>query len=147
LFTDNNWKVEYYLEPIAGCTSSDFKLVKKVDQVGREMHTDDGWLFKAMAGKTFELGKGWSGRIERHGSENGYQRHAHVYDSKHSYSQIDEGSPHDDGKNSPGGPPKKVLESLKDKKGWDWKGKENDWINKCDIYLDAGGLYNLSRWQ
>jgi len=119
---------------------------KNGSYIGKDgrMRTDDGWLFKAMSGMVFELGKGWNGRIERHGSGNGYQKHVHIYNGKQQWSQNDDGSPHDDGKNSPGGPPKKILKSLKDKKGWDWNEKENNWINKCDIYLDAGGLYVIT---
>lgn len=93
---------------------------------------------------TIDLGKGWSARIERHGTGEGYQRHLHIYNGKQSWAQNEDGSPHDDGNNSSGPPPKKVLKVLKDKKGWDWNAKENDWINKCDIFLDIGGIYVIT---
>ena len=102
-----------------------------IDKNGK-LHTDDAWLFFAL-GSTFDLGKGWHGRIERGTSGKDYQRHIHVYKADKMWSQNDDGSPHDDGKNSPGAPPKKVLKNLKDQKGWDWAAKEKEWLNKIVV--------------
>lgn len=102
------------------------------------MHTDDTWLFAAL-GSTFDLGGGWTGRIERGTSGKNYQRHVHVYKGEKAWSQNEDGSPHDDGNNSSGAPPKSVLKSLNKKKGWDWTRKENDWLNKIETqYGDSG---------
>ena len=102
-----------------------------IDKNGK-LHTDDAWLFFAL-GSTFDLGKGWHGRIERGTSGKDYRRHIHVYKADKMWSQNDDGSPHDDGKNSPGAPPKKVLKNLKDQKGWDWAAKEKEWLNKIVV--------------
>jgi RHS repeat-associated protein len=108
-----------------------------IDKNGK-MHTDDAWLFLTLA-STFDLGKGWTGRIERHGSGDGYKKHVHVYNGKQSWSQNEDGSPHDQGGNSPGSPPNSVLKNLNKQKGWDWKTKESDWMNKIEVqYWDSG---------
>jgi RHS repeat-associated protein len=82
-----------------------------------KMYTDDAWLLSALA-YTFDLGKGWTGRIEQHGVGGGYQKHVVLID-KHGneYAQNIDGSPHD----SSGSPPNSVRKELKKKIGWDWK--------------------------
>ncbi len=82
---------------------------------------------------THDLGDGWYYQIHpRNGST---QRHIHIWyrkKSKGNYSQNDDGTPHDKGKNgSDDRPPKSVRKKLKDKGKWDWdsneeKGKEKD---------------------
>ena len=32
---------------------------------------------------------------------------------------------------------------MKNKKGWDWNEKEENWINKCDIYLDPSSGFEV----
>ena len=63
-----------------------------------------------------------------------------IYNGNKSWSQNEDGSPHDDGNNSQGTPPKKILETLKNKKGWDWNKKQDDWVKKCKISLDEAGF-------
>lgn len=99
------------------------------------MYSDDTWLFMALA-TTFDLGKGWSGRIERDSSGGRYDKHAHVYKGNEAYAQNEDGSPHDGSK---GGPPSSVKKDLKKQKSWDWDAKENDWANKTDISMWDNG--------
>ena len=107
------------------------------------MYTDDTWLFMAL-GSVFDLGKGWTGRIERGTSGKDYQRHVHIYNENKSWSQNEDGSPHDDGNNSPGSPPNSALKNLNKQKGWDWKQKEKDWLNKIEIGYDPTGYTMIS---
>lgn len=107
------------------------------------MYTDDAWLFVALAA-TIDLGKGWTGRIERNNSGDGYQKHVHIYKGKKSWSQNEDGSPHDDGNNSPGSPPNSALKSLNKQKGWDWKQKVNEWLKKIEIGYDPAGYTMIS---
>ena len=104
------------------------------------LYTDDAWLF-AMLATTFDLGKGWTGRIERHGSGDGYQKHVHIYKGKKAWSQNEDGSPHDDNNNSSGSPPSSVTKNLKNKKGWDWEKKEKGWLDKIEI-RNVDGMYD-----
>ena len=70
--------------------------------------------------KTYDLGKGWEARIESsHGNNNdkGQNVHLSYKDGKKTYSQNDDGSPHDKNNNSSGSPPAKVLKKLKEKTG------------------------------
>ena len=101
------------------------------------MYVWDEWFFPLVGmGITFDLGKGWTGRIEQHGSGSGFRRHVVLID-KHGneHAQNDDGSPHDSG----GNPPNSVKKSLKNKKGWDWDLKEKDWLNKIDIKSGIDG--------
>ena len=106
------------------------------------MFCDANWLFSALA-VTFDLGKGWTGRIERDASGGNHGRkHVHVYNGKESYAQNEDGSPHDGSK---GSPPNSVKKELKNKKSWDWEAKEDDWIRKIDVrLLDATGVYIIT---
>ena len=87
-----------------------------------------------------DLGRGWSARIEQHGTGDGYRKHVHVYNNRNHWSQNDDGSPHDQGRNSPGNPPNRVLRDLKNKTGWDWKGKQESWLNQ--IIMEPYGETN-----
>jgi|LSQX01.1.fsa_nt_gb hypothetical protein len=51
------------------------------------MYSDDTWLFAAL-GTILDLGKGWTGRMERHGSGEGFQKHVHIYKNKEQWAQI-----------------------------------------------------------
>lgn len=105
------------------------------------MYVDDavlnnkfGWgPAAAMAGMVFELSGGFKGRIERGEAGNDYQRHVHIYKGDQSWSQNEDGSPHDDGKNSPGSPPSKVLKDLEKKKGWNWHANALAWYNEIEF--------------
>ena len=98
------------------------------------MYIDDKMLFALLA-KNIDLGKGWNARIERGTSGKEYQRHIHIYNSEKKFSQNEDGSPHD---GNHGDPPKSVQKELK-KIGWDWKKKQNDWLNKILITSDGMG--------
>jgi len=100
-----------------------------------KMYTDDAWLFVAL-GTSFDLGKGWTGRIERHGSGAGFKRHVVLIDSKgNEYAQNEDGSPHDSG----GSPPNSVKQRLKEVKNWDWDKKDAEHQSKIKINsLDSG---------
>jgi len=87
----------------------------------------------ATPGPWTDLGQGWRVRIERHGDGPGYQRHAHVTNGRITWVQNEDGSPHDKGGNPPGNPPRRVLDRLNDKKGWDWRQKQDDWANKIVV--------------
>ena len=85
--------------------------------------------------KTYDLGKGWEARIESsHGNNNDKGQHVHLSyrDGKKTYSQNDDGSPHDKNNNSSGSPPAKVLKKLKEKTGWDWNKNEENFLNKAE---------------
>ena len=104
---------------------------------GDVMYSDDSWLFTALA-SIFDLGNGWTGRIERDTSGGRYDKHVHVYKGNKAYAQNEDGSPHD---GSTGGPPNKQKKNLKNQKGWDWDAKEDDWASKVDITpgIDGNG--------
>ncbi|WP_198306625.1 RHS repeat-associated core domain-containing protein [Dehalobacterium formicoaceticum] len=106
---------------------------------GGLMYSNDTWLFAALAVK-FDLGNGWTGRIERDASGARSDKHAHVYKGDSKYAQNEDGSPHDGSK---GGPPGSVKNNLKKKKGWDWDAKEKDWANKIYIGVDDGGTHYI----
>lgn len=84
----------------------------------------------------FDLGyKGWKYRFEN--NQGGYKtkhgnRHIHLINKRlsKSYSQNEDGSPHDKNNNSPGSPPKKVKEELKKQTGWDWDAKQKSYNEK-----------------
>jgi len=83
--------------------------------------------------RVVDLGRGWSARIER-GVPPQDQRHVHVIDRNgNHWSQNDDGSPHDRGNNSGGNPPRRVLERLKERTGWDWREKQNSWVETITI--------------
>jgi len=103
----------------------------------------EGQLYVAL-GSTFDLGRGWEGRIERHGSGRGMQRHVHIINGNREWSQNEDGSPHDGGKNSPGSPPKRVLDKLKGEKGWDWVIKEMNWLTKIEKSYDPAGYVDIT---
>jgi RHS repeat-associated protein len=85
---------------------------------------------KSTTGNNIDLGRGWTARIERGVSPN-TQRHVHVFhNSNGSWSQNEDGSPHDRGGNSPGNPPRRVLDRLQDRTGWDWRGNQGNWVGE-----------------
>jgi len=91
-------------------------------------YANQALLFSALA-VIVDLGRGWTARIERGVAPNN-QRHAHIYNGRQHWAQNEDGSPHDKGNNSGGNPPDRVLQDLKNKKGWDWKQKQDDWASK-----------------
>ena len=103
------------------------------------MYVWDESIFSMLA-VTFDLGKGWTGRIERNTSGGNYgMKHVHVYNGEEAYAQNEDGSPHDGSK---GGPPRRVKKELKKKKNWDWDEKEASWIDKIDVYMaNDSGVY------
>lgn len=76
-----------------------------------------GYLF----GQTVDLGAGWSYRKDPGDERTGTKDHIHVNgpNGKH-WSQNEDGTIHDKGKNSPGEPPNWVKKDLKKKGRWDW---------------------------
>ena len=66
------------------------------------------------------IDKGWYYRIDPKDTSTNTDRHIHVWNGKESYSQNDDGSPHDGSK---GAPPKSIRKKLKSKAGWDWDAK------------------------
>lgn len=92
------------------------------------MYTDDAWLFSALAIK-FEI-DGLTGIIERDCSGGNYKKHIHLSKGNKSFSQNEDGSPHD---GSTGTPSNKIKKKLKESYGWDWDEKEENWINKINI--------------
>jgi len=82
-----------------------------------------------------DLGRGWRAYIHRvPDGKGGYRRHVHVYGRRgEHWSQNDDGSPHDQGRNSPGSPPNRVLRDLYNKTGWDWISKQETWISEISI--------------
>ncbi len=71
------------------------------------------------------LGKGWKYRIDNVDPRKG-KRHIHVFKGRDSYSQNDDGSPHD---GSTGSPPNSVKKLLKEKANWDWENKRSQYKN------------------
>jgi RHS repeat-associated protein len=104
-----------------------------------KMYSDDAWLFGMLAA-TIDLGKGWSGRVDRNASGGDYRRHVHVEKGDESYSQNEDGSPHD---GSTGSPPNKVKEQLKKKMRWDWDGNEKKWNDDIEVLLNEGDTYSI----
>ena len=91
--------------------------------------------------RTYDLGRGWTARIERGQAGNDYQKHVHVYRHNQHWSQNDDGSPHDRGNNSPGNPPNRVINDLKNTTGWDWTGNQNNWIDQIVISPPQGEFF------
>ncbi|MDH8677542.1 hypothetical protein QE109_05255 [Fusibacter bizertensis] len=89
------------------------------------------------------LGKGWSYRYEV-GDVNmpGNNDHIHLFKTNGSqeYSQNDNGSPKG-GPKGGSGPSKKAKKLLKEKTGWDWDAKEQEWLNKIEINGSELGDY------
>ncbi|MGY0374218.1 RHS repeat-associated core domain-containing protein [Clostridium sp. JNZ J1-5] len=81
-------------------------------------------------GQVIDLGGGWKARIDPGILDMKLQRHAHVYKGKGEWAQNEDGSPHDQGKNSPGDPPNSVKKALKKKTGWDWDKKAKEYKGK-----------------
>ena len=92
-----------------------------------------GWGAYAVSGIIYDLGKGWEARIDRANPDTKTQRHVHVYSGKKEWIQNEDGSPHDKNNNSPGSPPKKVLERLKRETDWDWNAKIEEFATTVEI--------------
>ena len=113
-----------------------FKIDNNVQKV---MYCDNELLFKSLA-VVVDLGKGWQGRIERNTSGNNSGK-KHIYNGKESYSQNEDGSPHDGSK---GSPPKAVKKKLKELKGWDLDANVDELVNKIDISICEDGTYIIT---
>ncbi len=138
-WNNNNKTATIYLDGQSVAVYAGDKNGSYIDENGR-MHTDDAWLFTALA-YTFDLGKGWTGRIEQHGTGNGYQKHVVLTDRYGTeYAQNIDGSPHDKG----GSPPNSIKKKLKSQEGWDWNQKDKDWLNKIEISADPAGYYFIA---
>ena len=74
--------------------------------------------------KVVNLKNGWKYRIDPENTNTKTKRHIHIYNGKDSYSQNDDGSPHD---GSSGSPPKSVRKEVKEKSGWNWDEKEKSY--------------------
>ena len=97
--------------------------------------------YNGMDGKVVDVGKGWYYRIDAADSNTGTQRHIHIYNGKKSYSQNEDGSPHDKNNNGKGEPPKKVLEKVKEKANWDYKAKDSAFFENVDIVnMDSAAI-------
>jgi hypothetical protein len=79
--------------------------------------------------------KGYSLRIDKaHESKTG-QKHIHIMGPKNQqWSQNEDGSPHDQNKNSPGGPPNSMKKEIKKKLGWDWDANAKSYQDKVDQF-------------
>lgn len=86
------------------------------------------------------MGKGWKVRIDPPHTDKGLKHvHLEYKDGKKKFSQNDDGSPHDKNKKSPGDPPTKVLERLREETDWDWQANQQDWADKITIETDEKG--------
>ena len=132
-------RARYYDPEIGRFISRDSFAGKNEDPLSLNRYTychNNPLLFVDLDGhKTYDLGKGWEVRIENaHGNNNDKGQHVHLSykNGKKTYSQNDDGSPHDKNNNSPGSPPSKVLKTLKEKTGWDWKKNEEKFLSKAE---------------
>ena len=83
-------------------------------------------------GKTIELGQGWYCRIDGEDTNSSTQRHIHIW-NKHNgttYSQNDDGGPHDKGHNEKGKLPKWLQKQIESKTGWDYNGKRKSFLSR-----------------
>ena len=77
----------------------------------------------AVAGTLYDLGKGYTARIEP-GHVPQDQRHVHIIKKgKEVANQNDNGTPHHANKNKKGEPPASIKKELKKQTGWDWDAK------------------------
>ena len=132
-------RARYYTPTTGRFISRDSYAGKNEDPLSLNRYTychNNPLIFVDLDGhKTYDLGKGWEARIESsHGNNNDKGQHVHLSykDGKKTYSQNDDGSPHDKNNNSSGSPPAKVLKKLKEKTGWDWNKNEENFLNKAE---------------
>jgi RHS repeat-associated protein len=97
-------------------------------------------------GVDFNLGvKGWSYRLDKVPASPGKTIHMHIDGPKgQGWSQNDDGSTHDDHKNSPGDPPKSMRKEVKKKTGWDWDAKAKsykDKQNQIEMLMQEASMY------
>jgi len=83
----------------------------------------------ASLGKTYDLGGGWTARLEK-GLGSGKDYHMHVDRGGTHYAQNNDGTGHD---GSSGNPPGWVQKGLKKQTGWDWGTVD---ANKVMRYFD-----------
>ena len=112
-----------------------FGYIDNTTQLGCNAYS---YCFNCPIGLTDHLGssaniplgyKDWTYRRDNNINNSHGDRHIHLdskSEGKH-FSQNEDGSPHDDNNNSPGSPPKKVKQKLKEKTGWDWDAKEKSY--------------------
>jgi len=84
------------------------------------IYLDSNGLVKTK--KYGELSKGWKYRIDSENDGTRTNRHIKIWKGKDSYSQNDDGSPHD---GSSGKPPKHIRNELKEDGIWDWDANES----------------------
>ena len=70
------------------------------------------------SGRTISLGMNWYYRIDQANEGTATQRHIHIWNDQHKYSQNEDGSPHDKGGNSDGKIPKWVNKAIDRAEGW-----------------------------
>ncbi len=92
---------------------------------------------------TYSLGNGWSYRIDKKNTSTKTKKHIHVFNGRKTYSQNDDGSPHD---GSTGSPPKSIKKKIKENSGWDWDAKEKQYKdnqNNKEFSFDFSNLGNM----
>ena len=88
-------------------------------------------------GQVVELGGGWFYRIDKVETQDGVKRHIHIYNkSGDSYSQNEDGSPHDKGNNSQGKLPKKLQKKVLEKAKWDYNGMRDEFFKGVEQAVD-----------
>ena len=89
------------------------------------MYINSAYLWAALG--AIDLGRGWSARKDIGTGEPGRKTHMHVRGPRgQHWSQNDDGSPHDQHRNSSGSPPGRVLDELNRREGWDWRAKARE---------------------
>lgn len=92
---------------------------------------------------TYSFGNGWSYRIDKKNTSTKTKKHIHVFNGRKTYSQNDDGSPHD---GSTGSPPKSIKKKIKENSGWDWDAKEKQYKdnqNNKEFSFDFSNLGNM----
>ena len=102
--------------------------------------------YSGESGEWIELGDGWYCYIHPQNDSTGTKRHIHVFKKGgNHYSQNDDGSPHDRGKNNQGKLPKKVQRALKNKTGWDYNGNRKKFFDNTEIeYTDSMVIFTFA---
>jgi len=75
---------------------------------------------------SYEFQQGWNVRIDGKSNDTN-QRHIEISKGNAKYAQNEDGTPHDKGSNSKGGPPKWLKKKIKEKLNWDWDKNENNY--------------------
>ena len=89
-------------------------------------------------GELIEIGKGWFVRIDA--ARNGGKRHIHIWNKRDdsSFSQNDDGSPHDKGNNKQGKLPKWLQKAVKEKADWDYNGNRDRFYRETSVTKENG---------